>query len=124
MTRQIEKTSMSKFFLFLVRRSLRMNVNCHKCMINASCRLHSLTAAARYKFIPFKFSAARAVRGCLRGVRGSRGAPPWAGRSTITQVTKIDGKWADIACPRRHQLPRPDGHRRAVSTTSPTDAHT
>lgn len=32
----------------------------------------------------------------------------WAGRSTITQVTKIDGKWADTVCPRRHQLPRPD----------------
>lgn len=88
-------------------------------MINASCRLHSLTAAARYKFIPFKFSAARAVRGRLRGWRGLRGTQPGAGRSTITQVTKIDGKWADTACPRRHQLPRPDGHRRrAVSTTS------
>lgn len=82
--------------------------NCHKCMINASCRSHSLAVAARYKFIPFKFSAARAVRGA-RGARGG-GTVLWAGRATITQVTKIDGKWADTACPRRHQLPRPDGH--------------
>lgn len=53
------------------------------------------------------------------GVAGDGGGvkPRWAGRSTITQVTKIDGKWADTACPRRHQLPRPDGHWRAFRPT-------
>lgn len=46
------------------------------------------------------------------GVSGGAGAEGlWAGRGAITQVTKIDGKWADTACPRRHQLQRPDGHR-------------
>lgn len=46
---------------------------CHKYMINALCRSHSSSAAARYKFIPFKFSAARAVRGTWGGAgRGER----------------------------------------------------
>lgn len=36
---------------------------------------------------------------------GGAGGGPGAGRTTITQVTKIDGKWADTVCPRRHQLP-------------------
>lgn len=46
---------------------------CHRCMINVSGPSHSSAAAARYKFIPFKFSAARAVSGRLRG-SGGRGA--------------------------------------------------
>lgn len=98
-----DKQSNDRFFK--IRR--RLECNCHKCMINAPCRAHSLTVAARYKFIPFKFSAARAVAVSP----GARAGGLWAGRSTITQVTKIDGKWADTVCPRRHQLPRPDGHR-------------
>lgn len=54
------------------------------------------------------------------GITGGQGDAEsearWAVRYTITQATKIDGKWADKACPRCHQLPRPDGHRLAVLT--------
>lgn len=45
--------------------------NCHKCMINVS--FHTSAAAVRYKFIPFKFSAARASRLCrVPGCAGRR----------------------------------------------------
>lgn len=47
---------------------------CHKCMINVPSHSHSSSAAACYKFIPFKFSAARAVRGTPGSAgRGTRG---------------------------------------------------